>query len=100
MSKTLELMFRIQSSLIQIERNNSKTQVQLAGHMLMDSAEFEGFMKISSTVAYKWRQEGIIAFYQIRGKIYYKVRDVNIMLSENFFPSKTEEILVDNNLNN
>jgi hypothetical protein len=98
MSQTLELMFRMESKLSEIVRNNSKTQVKLADDTLMTNEEFEGFMKISSTTSYKWRLEGIITFYQIGGKIYYKVKDVNIMLAENYFPSKNEKIRVNNNL--
>lgn len=98
MSQERELMFRIERDLSEVVRNNSKIQVKLADDTLMTNEEFEGFMKISSTTSYKWRNEGIITFYQIGGKIYYKVKDVNIMLAENCFPSKNEKIRVDNNL--
>jgi hypothetical protein len=98
MDYTQEILHDIYRSLSEIVRNNSKTQVKLADDTLMTNEEFEGFMKISSTTSYKWRLEGIITFYQIGGKIYYKVKDVNIMLAENYFPSKNEKIRVNNNL--
>ncbi|MFT5252187.1 MAG: hypothetical protein ACI87N_001193 [Flavobacteriales bacterium] len=105
MSNIFENMLNIEASLLWLVKYNSKKQDQFEEDALLSSEEFEGLMKISSSTAYKWREERIIAFYQIKSKIYYKMKDVNIMLRENYVPSKNTDskndmILIDKNLNN
>lgn len=91
-------MRSMKESMLKIAINTSQKQDQFAEDALLNTEEFEVLMKISSSTAYKWREEGIIAFYQIKSKIYYKMKHVNIMLAENYVPSKNEEMQVDNNL--
>lgn len=42
--------------------------------------EFMHLMGISKRTAQSWRDEGIISFSQIGGKIYYKLEDINNLL--------------------
>ena len=44
-------------------------------------------MKISKRTSQAWRDEGKIAFSQVGGKIYYKMSDVNELLSKNYNPT-------------
>jgi hypothetical protein len=68
-----------------------KTQMQaipnFLGDRIMDNEEFYKFMKISKRTAQTWRDEGIIAFAQVGGKIYYKMSDVEKMLEKNYNPA-------------
>lgn len=50
---------------------------------IIDNEDFLKKMKVSRRTAQKWRDEGIISFSQIGGKIYYKQIDINKMLERN-----------------
>lgn len=53
----------------------------------VDNADFIQLMKISKRTSQAWRDEGKIAFSQVGGKIYYKMSDVNELLSTNYNPT-------------
>lgn len=53
----------------------------------IDNEEFVILMKISKRTAQSWRDEGIISFSQIGGKIYYRISDIEILLSKHSFKS-------------
>jgi hypothetical protein len=53
----------------------------------VDNADFIQLMKISKRTSQAWRDEGKIAFSQVGGKIYYKMSDVNELLSKNYNPT-------------
>lgn len=53
----------------------------------VDNADFIQLMKISKRTSQSWRDEGKIAFSQVGGKIYYKMSDVDELLSKNYNPT-------------
>lgn len=60
---------------------------------LINNNEFLKMMGISRRTAQIWRDEGIISFSQIKGKIYYKRSDIDKMIDANYNPSfKTRSI--------
>lgn len=50
----------------------------------LDNQEFIQLMNISKRTAQTWRDEGIVSFSQIGSKIYYKMKDVNVLLDKNY----------------
>lgn len=44
--------------------------------ILLDNADFIQLFKISSKTAQHWREEGLVAYAQVKGKIYYRLVDV------------------------
>lgn len=53
----------------------------------VDNVDFIKLMNISKRTAQAWRDEGKISFSQVGGKIYYKMVDVNELLSHNYNPA-------------
>ncbi|UPT68999.1 MAG: helix-turn-helix domain-containing protein [Sphingobacteriales bacterium JAD_PAG50586_3] len=49
---------------------------------IIDNDEFIAEMKISRRTAQTWRDEGLINFYQIDRKIYYKQTDIDTFLEK------------------
>jgi len=49
---------------------------------IIDNTEFIKRMSISKRTAQNWRDKGKIAFSQIGSKIYYKLSDIDNLLSE------------------
>lgn len=50
----------------------------------LDNQEFIQLMHISKRTAQAWRDEGKISFSQIGSKIYYKMKDVEVLLNKNY----------------
>jgi hypothetical protein len=52
--------------------------------LFLDNQEFLQLMNISKRTAQTWRDEGIISFSQVGGKIYYRMSDVEKLLDSNY----------------
>ena len=74
-----ELVSRLDKLNSTIE-SNQKTSKET----FLDNQEFIQLMHISKRTAQTWRDEGKISFSQIGSKIYYKMRDVEVLLDKNY----------------
>ena len=52
--------------------------------VFLDNEEFIKMLKISRRTAQTWRDEGKISFSQVGNKIYYKLSDVEKLLTEHY----------------
>ena len=52
--------------------------------LFVDDESFQHIMGITSKTAFDWREFGIIKYFFILGKIYYKIVDINAMLDEHY----------------
>ncbi len=66
-----------------IDKNNSKKEIKF-----LDNQEFIQLMNISKRTAQNWRDEGIVAFSQVGGKIYYQMKDIDALLENNLINAK------------
>jgi hypothetical protein len=57
-------------------------------YIILDNADILQLFKISSKTASNWREEGLLPFSQIKGKIYYKLSDMHKIIDDNYNPSK------------
>lgn len=53
----------------------------------LDNQEFIQLMNISKRTSQSWRDEGIVSFSQVGGKIYYRMSDVQKLLDSNYKPA-------------
>ncbi|MDO6598447.1 helix-turn-helix domain-containing protein [Oceanihabitans sp. 2_MG-2023] len=74
-----ELVSRLDKLNSTIE-SNQKTSKEI----FLDNQEFIQLMHISKRTAQTWRDEGKISFSQIGSKIYYKMKDVEVLLDKNY----------------
>ena len=49
--------------------------------LILDNADFIQLFKISARTAQNWRDEGLIEYSQVKGKIFYRVEDVEKLLN-------------------
>lgn len=68
---------------ITITRIN-KLQGNILEKQIIDNSDFLRLMQISNSTAKNWRNKGLIAFSQIENKIYYKIKDIQLMLDKNY----------------
>ena len=74
-----ELVSRLDKLNSTIESNQKPSK-----ETFLDNQEFIQLMNISKRTAQTWRDEGKISFSQIGSKIYYKMKDVEVLLSKNY----------------
>lgn len=56
-------------------------QIRDPEFIILDNADFIQMFKISSKTAQSWRDEELIQYAQIKGKIYYKLKDIQDFLN-------------------
>lgn len=61
-----------------------KLQGNILEKQIIDNSDFLRLMQISNSTAKNWRNKGIIAFCQIENKIYYKIKDIQLMLDKHY----------------
>ncbi len=61
-----------------------KLQGNILEKQIIDNSDFLRLMQISNSTAKNWRKKGIIAYAQIENKIYYKIKDIQIMLDKHY----------------
>lgn len=49
--------------------------------LILDNADFIQLFKISARTAQNWRDEGLIEYSQVKGKIFYRLEDVEKLLN-------------------
>ena len=74
-----ELVSRLDKLNSTIESNQKPSK-----ETFLDNQEFIQLMNISKRTAQTWRDEGKISFSQIGSKIYYTMKDVEVLLDKNY----------------
>tara|TARA_R110001592_G_C13170288_1_gene749767 strand:+ start:2848 stop:3132 length:285 start_codon:yes stop_codon:yes gene_type:complete len=69
-------------------KKQSFKEKQDPNYIILDNADILQLFKISSKTASNWREEGLLPFSQIKGKIYYKLSDMHKIIDDNYNPSK------------
>lgn len=67
-----------------VERSNKS----VLSKEIINNEEFLKIFGITSNTALNWRDQGLISYSQIKGKIYYKVDDVKGLIDEYYKPVK------------
>lgn len=57
-------------------------------YVILDNADILQLFKISTKTASNWREEGLLPFSQIKGKIYYKLSDMHKIIDDNYNKKK------------
>ena len=74
-----ELVAKLDQLNATIESNNKNPQ-----EPFLDNQEFIQLMHISKRTAQTWRDNKVIPYSQIGSKIYYKMKDVEVLLDKNY----------------
>jgi choline kinase len=56
--------------------------------LFCDNQEFMKIMNISKRTAQSWRDAEFIGYSQLNNKIYYRIKDIQELLNENYNPKK------------
>lgn len=75
----------IQDKLDILTTKINKLQKNKLENQIIDNADFLQLMNISNSTAKNWRNKGVIPYSQIENKFYYKIKDIQQMLNDNYF---------------
>jgi hypothetical protein len=70
-----------------IKQNEFKNKIS-PEYVILDNSDILKLFKISAKTASNWREEGILPYSHIKGKIYYKLKDVHKVIDQNYNPIK------------
>jgi len=59
-------------------------QKQDPNYIILDNADLMHLFKISKETASNWRAEGILPYSKIKGKTYYKLKDIHKVIDTNY----------------
>ena len=85
---TEELFKEIQERLKELTAILKQKQLMNPEDLFCDNQEFMLIMNISKRTAQLWRDTGYIGFSQLGNKIYYRIKDIQNLLNENYNPKK------------
>ncbi|SHF46091.1 Helix-turn-helix domain-containing protein [Salegentibacter echinorum] len=74
-------MHSLEAKIEQLTREFKIRQIKDSGLILLDNADFIQMFKISAKTAQNWREEGIIEYAQVKGKIYYSLKDIQAFIN-------------------
>ena len=77
--QVIQIYNRLKDTLTRLESNNPT----LNGHRYMNDAELANYLKVSRRTLQEYRNNGILSYYQIGGKILYRESDIEELLEKN-----------------
>lgn len=77
-----ELLTRLDNLMLGLNENR-----KLPDNPFFSNDEFMDLMSISVRTAQLWRDQGLISYSQISGKIYYRMSDIQKLLDDNYHKS-------------
>ena len=73
-------MHSLEAKIEQLTREFKIRQIKDPCLILLDNADFIQLFKISAKTAQTWREEGLIEYAQVKGKIYYSLKDIQAFI--------------------
>ena len=74
-------MQSLEAKIEQLTREFRIRQIKDPCLILLDNADFIQMFKISAKTAQSWREEGLIEYAQVKGKIYYSLKDIQSFIN-------------------
>ena len=74
-------MHSLEAKIEQLTREFRIRQIKDPCLILLDNADFIQLFKISAKTAQNWREEGLIEYAQVKGKIYYSLKDIQSFIN-------------------
>lgn len=72
----------LENKIEQLTREFRNRQIKDPSYILLDNADFIQMFKISSKTAQNWREEGLIEYAPVKGKIYYSLSDIQLFIKQ------------------
>lgn len=84
----LDTIQKIEQKLDELNKQICSKEKRYFNKEIIDNEEFQSLFNISQGTAANWRDQGLVAYFQINSKIYYKIGDVKKLLNDHYKPLK------------
>lgn len=81
--QVIQIYNRLKDTLTRLEDILKHNNPTLNGHRYMNDAELANYLKVSRRTLQEYRNNGILSYYQIGGKILYRESDIEELLEKN-----------------
>lgn len=81
--QVIQIYNRFKDTLMKLENVLKDKNPNLNGHRYMNDAELANYLKVSRRTLQEYRNNGILSYYQIGGKILYRESDIEELLEKN-----------------
>ena len=81
--QVIQIYNRLKDTLTRLENILKSNNPTLNGHRYMNDAELANYLKVSRRTLQEYRNNGILSYYQIGGKILYRESDIEELLEKN-----------------
>ena len=78
----LQIYNRLKETLMRLESILKDNTPTLNGHRYMNDSELANYLKVSRRTLQEYRNNGILSYYQIGGKILYRESDIKELLEK------------------
>ena len=78
-------MKELDSMLNGIESMNEKSKASFGNERFLTDKEVSAWLKVSRRTLQDYRNNGVVSYYQLGGKILYKESDIESMLAANYW---------------
>ena len=79
----LQIYNRLKETLMRLESILKDNTPTLNGQRYMNDSEMANYLKVSRRTLQEYRNNGILSYYQIGGKILYRESDIKELLEKN-----------------
>jgi len=77
-------------NIIEIKKEIEILKTQKAESNLLSTKEAMDFLKVSKRTLWKYKDDKILSYSQIKGKIYFKLPDLNNFIEEHYVPAENK----------
>ena len=81
--QVIQIYNRLKDTLTRLENILKSNNPTLNGHRYMNDAELANYLKVPRRTLQEYRNNGILSYYQIGGKILYRESDIEELLEKN-----------------
>ena len=81
---TVDFMEQLDSMLNGIESTNEKSRASFGNERFLTDKEVSAWLKVSRRTLQDYRNNGMVSYYQLGGKILYKESDIEKMVMDGY----------------
>ncbi|MFI3293813.1 MAG: helix-turn-helix domain-containing protein [Rikenellaceae bacterium] len=75
-----------------IENYDPRCKIEITEEDFIDNSDLCLYMHCDDKTTYRLRRDRRIPYFKVRKKIYYRLRDMKMMIEKNFFPDRQKSM--------
>jgi hypothetical protein len=89
MDEIRDLLKKMEERMLALENPTNPPE-----QIIYDDVDLRNFLKVSKRTTAAWREQGIITFSKLGGKLYYRLSDILLMIKQHEIPAVTSNLKI------